>query len=63
MALELRDLRAKLQLVENDAMLDAVGRVMGKDRSEIAREILHRWALEQLEIGKVARKRMDHEGG
>jgi hypothetical protein len=61
MADELRDLRAKIS-IQTDAALDAHSRVTGRDRSEIAREILHRWALERVEISTLLNSRLRAEG-
>jgi hypothetical protein len=47
----LKDLRAKVT-PETDAVLEAVARATGRDRSEIVREVLHDWAL--IEIGKAS---------
>lgn len=58
---ELRDLRAKIT-VEADAALDVFSRVTGKDRSEIVRDIIHRWALEQVEISSLLQSRLRAEG-
>ena len=58
---ELRDLRAKIS-VETDAALDAHSRVTGCDRSEIVRDILHRWALEQIAISTLLDARLRAEG-
>jgi hypothetical protein len=52
---ELRDLRAKIT-VETDAVLDSLAGGRGVERSEIVRDVLHRWALSQIaEIPAVAR--------
>lgn len=61
MSAELRDLRAKIT-VESDAALDVVSRVTGKDRSEIVRDIVHRWALEQVSISTLLAARLKAEG-
>lgn len=58
---ELRDLRAKIT-VETDATLDTISRVSGKDWSEIVREVLHRWALEQVTISTLLQARLKAEG-
>lgn len=61
MADELRDLRAKIS-VESDAILDSVSRVTGRDRSEIVRDVLHKWAVEQIELSTVIQSRLKAEG-
>lgn len=61
MADELRDLRAKIT-VQTDAALDAHSRVSGRDRTDIAREILHKWALEQVAIATLLDARLRAEG-
>lgn len=61
MADELRDLRAKIS-VQTDAALDAHSRVTGRDRSEIVREILHKWSLEQIAISTLLDARLRAEG-
>lgn len=61
MSADLRDLRAKIT-VESDAALDVVSRVTGKDRSEIVRDIIHRWALEQVSISTLLAARLKAEG-
>jgi Ribbon-helix-helix protein, copG family len=61
MADELRDLRAKIT-VETDAVLDAISRVRGVDRSEIVREVLHKFALEHVAIGSLIDARLKAEG-
>lgn len=61
MADELRDLRAKIS-VQTDAALDAHSNVSGRDRSEIVRDILHKWALEQVAISTLLEARLRAEG-
>lgn len=61
MADELRDLRAKIT-VQSDAVLDAISRVRGIDRSEIVREVLHKFALEYIAIGTLTDARLRAEG-
>ena len=60
-AAELRDLRAKIT-VETDAVLDALHRVTGKDRSEIVRDWLHEKASEYIRIQTVLHARLKAEG-
>ena len=61
MAEELRDLRAKIT-VQADAVLDAISRVRGVDRSEIVREVLHKFALEHVAISTLIDARLRAEG-
>ena len=61
MAEELRDLRAKIT-VQTDAVLDAISRVRGVDRSEIVREVLHKFALEHVAISTLIDARLRAEG-
>lgn len=61
MADELRDLRAKIT-IQADAVLDAISRVRGVDRTEIVREVLHKWALEQVAISTLIDARLRAEG-
>lgn len=44
---DLRDLRAKIT-PEADDMLSAVSHATGRDKSDLAREVLHTWASEKL---------------
>lgn len=61
MADELRDVHTKVN-VETDALIDAIARVTNKERAEIARDVLHRWASEQLAIHSLTAKRLEAEG-
>lgn len=61
MAEELRDLRAKIT-IQTDAVLDAISRVRGVDRSEIVRDVLHKFALEHVAIGTLIEARLRAEG-
>jgi hypothetical protein len=44
---ELRDVRAKIT-VNADQVLDAVARASGRDKSELIREVLDKWAAEKV---------------
>lgn len=59
--MDLRDLRAKVT-VETDCALDAHARATGKDRSEIVREVLHGWALQQIDTSTLLLRRLTAEG-
>jgi hypothetical protein len=61
MSAELRDFRGKIT-VETDTVLDAIARSSGKDRSEIARDVLHRWAEEQIHVASLIDQRLKAEG-
>lgn len=52
MSHDLKDFRGKVTH-ETDAVLEALNRATGKDKSEIAREVLHTWATEQLEAARL----------
>lgn len=58
---ELRELRARIT-VETDAALDSVANGKGLDRSEIVREVLHKWALEQITVSSLLLNRLEAEG-
>lgn len=61
MSLELKDFRGKITL-EADAVLEALNRVNGKDKSEIVREILHAWACDRIKEATVLDKLLRAEG-
>lgn len=61
MSSELRDLRAKVT-AEAYCVLEAETRVTGKEKSEIVREILHAWALEQMRKATVLDRLLIAEG-
>lgn len=61
MSLELKDLRCKIT-AEADAVLEAINRATGKDKSEIAREILHKWAIDQIHASTLIDKMLRSEG-
>ena len=52
MSLELKSFRLRIT-VETDVALDAVARAFGRDKAEVAREILHEWAAKKLHEHKV----------
>lgn len=52
MSVELKDFRGKIT-PEIDVALEAEARVSGRDRADIAREILHAWAVKKLHEASV----------
>lgn len=52
MSLDLKDFRGKIT-PETDVVLSAIARVTNRDKSDIAREWLHKLALEQIRIQTV----------
>lgn len=64
MAAKSRELRKLLSWItlEADVMIDAHAQATGRDRSEVARDVLHAWALEQLRISNIAQAGLRSEG-
>lgn len=52
MSLPLLDLRAKIT-AESDAVLEAVQRATGRDKSEVVRDVLHKWAMAEIHASTV----------
>lgn len=61
MSLELTDARIKITL-ETDVVLEAKHRASGRDRSEIAREVLHAWAEKELMESELTMKLLKANG-
>lgn len=61
MTAPLRDLRAKVT-TETYVVLEAMRRTDGRDHSEIVRDVLHKWALQQLNAASVMTKLAASEG-
>ncbi len=61
MSAELRNFRGKVT-IETDCALEAENRVTGEDKSVIARNILHEWAIEKIRIAKVMDSLLRSEG-
>lgn len=61
MSLELVDARIKITQ-ETDCVLDSIHIATGKDRSEIAREVLHEWALRHIHESNLLHQRLKSKG-
>ena len=61
MSLELRDLRAKIT-VETDCAIDGYAAAQDMEKGEAVREILHKWAIKQIEGAMVLQARLKREG-
>lgn len=61
MSAELRDFRGKVT-AETDMALEAMSRAFKRDKSDIAREILHTWALKKIMEANVLGRMMRAEG-
>lgn len=61
MSLPLIDLRAKIT-AEADAVLEAVQRSTGKDKSEVVRDVLHKWAVAEIHASNVLHSILQREG-
>lgn len=61
MSLPLVDLRCKVS-PEVDSVLEAVHRSTGKDKSEIARDVLHKWAIVEIRALMVLREELENKG-
>lgn len=61
MSLPLIDFRGKVS-VETHVALEALSRATGRDKSEIARDVLHAWASEQLHAASIMQRLAAAEG-
>jgi predicted DNA-binding protein len=61
MSSELKDLRAKITPRTN-AVLEALNRTTGRDKSEIVRDILEKWADEQIHAATLIDRLLVGEG-
>lgn len=61
MATPLKDFRGKIT-AETDCVLEAISRVSGKDRAELAREVLHEWASDRLRERSILNRLLKAEG-
>ena len=61
MSIPMIDLRAKVT-PEADAVLEAVQRATGKDKSEVVRDVLHKWAMNEIHAASVLQSILQREG-
>lgn len=61
MSLELVDSRFKATQ-ETDAVLEAMHRATGRDKSEITREVMHQWAMQRAHESALTMKLMRAKG-
>lgn len=61
MSAELRDFRGKIT-VEADLALESVAQAFKRDKSDVAREVLHNWALRKIMEANVLARRLKSEG-
>ena len=61
MSIELKDFRGRIT-PETWCWLEALSRATGDDQQTIVRDVLHRWATEQLHASSIAHKLLDAEG-
>lgn len=61
MSLPLVDCRIKITH-ETDAVLDALHMAAGRDRSDLAREALHEWAMAKIHEASLIDSRLKREG-
>lgn len=61
MSLPIIDLRAKVT-PEADAVLEAIQRSTGKDKSEVVRDVLHSWAMKEIHASNVLHSILQREG-
>lgn len=61
MSIELKDFRGRIT-VETWCWLEAQSRATGNDQQTIVRDVLHRWASEQLNASSIVQKLLYAEG-
>jgi hypothetical protein len=61
MSAELRDFRSKIT-PQTDMALDAMSRAFKRDKADIAREVLHQWALRKILEATVLSRLVRAEG-
>jgi len=58
---DLKDLRTKVT-TRTDAVLEAINRATGRDKCELAREVLDKWAAEQIHAASLIDHMLKAEG-
>lgn len=61
MSIPLVDLRAKIT-AETDAVLEAIHRSTGRDKSEVVRDVLHQWAAKEIHAASILHDILEREG-
>jgi len=61
MSIPLIDLTAKIT-IETDAVLEAAQRATGRDKSEVVRDVLHKWAVTGIHASNVLHAILQREG-
>jgi hypothetical protein len=60
-SVELKDLRAKVT-ARTDAVLEGLNRATGKDKSEIVRDVLDKWAEDQVHAAMLIDRCLQAQG-
>ena len=61
MSADLHDYRGRIT-AETHCALEAISRATGQDRQEIVRDLLHKWATEQIHAASVMHRLLQAEG-
>lgn len=61
MSLPLIDMRCKVSPA-TDALLETLHRTTGRDKSEIARDVLHRWAEKEIHAAMLLHSELKDKG-
>lgn len=61
MSADLHDYRGRIT-AETHCALEAISRATGQDRQEIVRELLHKWAMDQIHAASVMHRLLQAEG-
>ena len=61
MSIPLSDFRCKVTS-EVDALLETIHRTTGRDKSEIARDVLHKWAVTEIHAAMLLHAQLADKG-